>query len=219
MDTLWVQQNFLFWCVGAEVVTFTRKPFVSDHLTVGATNSQTPSVDLKIAAKGEWDVPLAGATYRFKRTRGFLGEQFELRAPNGELVPKAKKRITPLEVPPGSQCATHPADAATLVCARCGTFSCAACSGADLLHCRTCLQKELVEQQRNANAALYFTPAVLFMYFGGLLGVVLGLLAGAGASAFARRSENKALKILVAMGLYGVAFVVLLVLVTLISSR
>lgn len=53
------EQNAVMWCVGEELVMFHRKPFVSDRLTVSLTGGggQPPSVDLKIATKGEWPSP------------------------------------------------------------------------------------------------------------------------------------------------------------------
>lgn len=212
------EQNFIMWCVGSEVVTFQRKPFVSDQLAVIPHSGQTPTVDLKIATKGEWDVPLAHATYKFIRTRGFVGEDFKLRAPNGEEVPPSTKRIAPVAVPTGSQCAKHTSAETKVVCARCGTFCCSPCASVDLIHCRACLEKELAEQQKNSNASLYFIPAGAFIYLGGAIGAALGILAGAGAAAFAKRSESTPLKVLVATALYGLAAVAWLVIVMLIKS-
>jgi hypothetical protein len=71
--------------------------------------------------------------------------------------------------------------------------------------------------QKNAAAMVFFAPAALFAVFGGLIGGVLGFAAGGAAVAIAKRTENRAVQVLAAVGLYGLAAILFLVFVVLVS--
>jgi hypothetical protein len=166
--------------------------------------------ELKLASKGEWPLVVGDATFTVKREQKFLGPKTELLDGRGHRVPMTAQAVLPKPAAPGSQCATHQ-QAARYACARCGTFVCANCAGSDLTHCAPCVQRLLAEEDKNAAAMAYMIPAAVMVPLGGLLLGVLGALAGAGAVAIAKRTESKPAKVLAAIGLYAVAVVIWLI--------
>jgi hypothetical protein len=61
-------------------------------------------------------------------------------------------------------------------------------------------------------------PVVVFGVLGGLLLALLGAAAGGIAVTIAKRTESKPLKLLAAVGLYGAAIIVWLVIVAMLRS-
>ncbi|MHB8877182.1 MAG: hypothetical protein ACYC8T_26085 [Myxococcaceae bacterium] len=174
--------------------------------------------ETKLSASGVWPVKVGKRTLTFKRTRGFMGPKNELFM-GTDLVPATPKHVPQTLAPDGSLCAVHKEAAAAITCARCGSFTCEACSGPDLTHCRPCLAKLAAEAAKKAAAMAYLTPVVVFGLLGGLLAALIGGLAGAAVVTIARRSDSKAVKLGAAIGLYGLAVVVYLVLVVVIQSQ
>ena len=172
----------------------------------------------KLASKGEWELPVGGSTYKVVRVKGFMGPKTEVLDGRGRKVPPSDKHAAPSPAAAGSTCAPHQA-AARYACARCGSFVCTECAGADLTHCVTCCEKLTQEADKNAAAMAFLAPAAAFGIIGGLLLAVFGLAAGGVAVAIARRTESKPLKIIAAVGLYGVAIVAWLIVVAMIQSE
>ncbi len=160
----------------------------------------------KLSGKGQWPLSIGGAPFELKRTKGFMGPKTDLFNERGEKIPLSAKHVVPAPAVVGSLCAVHSA-AARFACARCGAFACPQCAGADLTHCKGCSDRLGQEAAKNAAAMAYFAPTVVLAVLGGALLGLLGAAAGAGAVAIARRTESKPLKILAAVGLYGLAVV------------
>jgi hypothetical protein len=78
-------------------------------------------------------------------------------------------------VPPESLCAVHPAQAASFVCRRCGTFACRACAGEDGVQCRACFQRIASRARMGANLK-FFMQWTALSTLGWLLGVVAVVL-------------------------------------------
>ena len=173
---------------------------------------------IKLKTKGEWPVQVGRKALTFKRTAGFMGPKNELFA-GAELIPPTPKHVARALAPEGSLCAKHKETPATIACARCGSFSCEACAGPDGTHCRTCLAGISAAAAKNAAAMAYLAPVVAFGLLGGLLAAVIGGLAGLAVVTIAKKTENKAIKIGAAVGLYGLATVIYLVLVVLITAK
>jgi hypothetical protein len=146
-----------------------------------------------------------------------LSPVLELFSPSGVLLPPAPRHVAPGPAPAGSVCPTHQA-AALGACARCGTFMCPSCAGADLTHCSTCFGTLHEAAQKNAAAMAYFAPVIVFAIMGGLLGGLFGGAAGVAAMAIAKRTDNKAVKIGAAVGLYTVAAILWIVIAVLLRG-
>ncbi|MFO0597122.1 MAG: hypothetical protein U0228_17545 [Myxococcaceae bacterium] len=173
--------------------------------------------ELKLASKGEWTLAVGGQQFQVTRVQKFMGPKTTLVDGRGARVPMTDKPVVPAPAAAGSQCATHQASA-RYACARCGAFVCPECAGSDLTHCRPCVERLLVEEDKNAAAMAYMAPVVVLGVFGGLLLAVLGALAGAGAVAIAKKVESTPLKVLAAAALYGVAIVLWVIIVAMIKS-
>lgn len=204
------------WSIGGKRIEF-RAAFPAGKLAVVTPPGTQPEHEVKLTTKGEWQVPVGEHTYRVVRTQAFMGPKIEVFSPRGELVPPAAKHVAPAVAPFGSMCATHSSVGAKYACARCGTFVCGECAGADLTHCRKCIEGLVAEAQKNAAAMVYLVPMPIFAVLGGCLGGVLGGLAGAAAVAIARKTENTALKVAAAVGLYALAIVLWVVIAALIQ--
>jgi hypothetical protein len=172
----------------------------------------------KLTQAGEWPLSVDGATFRLKRTRHFMGIKNELRDAQGALVPPTAKLVAQVAAASGSVCAAHQ-QPARYACARCGTFVCATCAGNDLTHCQPCCQRMTQDAAKNAAAMAYFAPVAILAILGGVLLALLGAAAGAGAVAIARRTQSRALKIAAAVGLYGIAVIIWLVIVAAITNK
>lgn len=194
------------WSIAGKRVEF-RAGFPAGKLVVTDKPKGTPEFELKLATKGEWQVPVGVHQVKAVRTSQFAGPKLELFGANGALIPPTEQHLLPGLAPEGSQCASHQV-AATYACARCGTFVCAQCSGVDFTHCQKCLGSLTEVAQKNSAAAAYFAPVLIFAVFGGLLGGLFAGAAGAAAVAIAKRTEHKAIKIGAAVVLYGIAAVV-----------
>jgi hypothetical protein len=203
------------WSFAGKRVEF-RAALPAGKLVVVAPPSSTPEHELKLSQKGEWTLPVAGQTLKVVRTQQFLAPKLELFSPEGTLLPFSPKHLAPSAAPAGSLCAPHQATA-SYACARCGAFACETCRGADRTHCATCFQALHAAAEKNAAAMVFLAPAALFAVFGGLLGGVLGFAAGGAAVAIAKRTENRAVQILAAVGLYGLATILFLVFVVLVA--
>ncbi|MEW5742558.1 MAG: hypothetical protein AB1938_26810 [Myxococcota bacterium] len=194
------------WSIGGKRIEF-RAALPAGKIVVVDSPGGQPVHEQKLAAKGEWEVPVGDKKYRLVRTPGFAAPKMDVFSPRGELVPPTDKHVAPAPAPAGSTCAPHQA-AARYACARCGLFVCEECAGADLTHCRKCIEGLVATAQKNAAAMAYMAPVLVFAIMGGLLGGILGALAGAGSVAIARRTENTALKLGAAVGLYALAVIV-----------
>ncbi|MBL8950784.1 MAG: hypothetical protein JNK82_08415 [Myxococcaceae bacterium] len=172
----------------------------------------------KLATKGEWQLPVGGASYKVVRVKGFMGPKTELFDARGRKVPPSDKHASPSPAAPGSTCPAHQA-AARFACARCGTFVCGECAGADLTHCQTCCDKMMKEADKNAAAMAYLAPTIVMGVVGGLLLALFAGGAGAIAVTIAKRTESKAVKIGAAVGLYTLAVVAWLIVVALIQGE
>ena len=169
----------------------------------------------KLPRAGQLEAPLGGQTFTVRRTSGFMGPKTEVFDARGRRIPPSARPIQPGPAPLGSSCATHQVGA-SYACARCGTFVCVDCAGADLTHCEPCLQRLNADADKNAAALAYMAPVVVMGALGGLLLAVLGLAAGGAAVAIAKKVESKPLKLVAAVALYGAAVVIwLAILVTL----
>lgn len=166
--------------------------------------------ELKLAQAGEWSLPVGTASLKVVRTRQFAGPKLELFSPAGRALPPSKQHLSPSPAPAGSTCAQHHA-AASYACARCGSFVCPSCAGADLTHCTSCFDAAHAAAAKDAAAMAYFAPVIVFGIAGGLIGGLLGGLAGAASVEVAKRTESRALKLLAAVGLYSVAAVLYVV--------
>jgi hypothetical protein len=198
------------WSIAGKRVEF-RAGFPAGKLAV--TNGQKgapPEHELKLASKGEWTLPVGPHQVKVVRTAQFAGPKLELFGPGGGLIPPTAAHVAPGPAPAGSVCPAHQAPA-TSACARCGTFVCGQCVGADLTHCQTCLTALQTAAQKNAAAMVWMSPVLFFGIFGGLLGALFGGAAGAAMVAIAKRTENKAIKLGAAVVLYGLAAVLWLV--------
>jgi hypothetical protein len=202
------------WSVAGRRVEF-RAAFPAGKVVV--LDGKEVVHEVKLASKGEWTVPVSGVSYRLTRRQAFLAPKTELLSASGAVIPMSATLVVPTRAPPEARCAGHQA-AASYACARCGAFCCPACSGPDLTHCAACAQRLAEAAAKNAAAMAYFAPVPLFFVLGGPLAGLISAAAGAGAVAIARNSENRALKIGAAIGLYLGAFLVWLVLVALIMS-
>lgn len=191
------------WSIAGKRVEF-RAGFPAGKLVVTDKPKGTPEYELKLATKGEWQVPVGAHQVKVVRTSQFAGPKLELFGANGALIPPTEQHVVPGLAPAGSQCPTHQV-AATYACARCGTFVCAQCAGADFTHCQKCLGSLTEVAQKNSAAAAYFAPVIIFVALGGLLGGLFAGAAGAAAVAIAKRTESKAIKLGAAVVLYGVA--------------
>lgn len=146
-----------------------------------------------------WNTGLGGMT-----ARG------ELRTADGALVPPSKE-VVPLRAPPaGAMCARPGHDSALLSCNRCGDFCCKLCAP-DLTHCAKCFEAMSLAATKEAKDLALMGPAVLLMVTGGALGALLGFGAGALSMRLAKKIERPAAKWAVALGIYGVATVILLI--------
>lgn len=159
---------------------------------------------LFVGNEGEWPFPLKGRTYRISRSKLISGVVTELYSNEGGHIPEGGF-IQQVGAPVGSVCPEHHGTGAAAACARCGVFVCERCLAPDRLHCLPCLQRRRVEALRQPSEAAYFLPVVFLGIFGGLIGIILGATAGALSLAIARRLENRALRLIVAIGAYGVA--------------
>ncbi|MBL8933273.1 MAG: hypothetical protein JNM69_01895 [Archangium sp.] len=193
------------WSIAGKRVEF-RAGFPAGKLVVTNTPKGTPEHELKLATKGEWQLPVGVHSVKVVRTSQFAGPKLELFGASGALIPPTDQHLVPGVAPEGSQCPSHQV-AATYACARCGTFVCAQCAGVDFTHCQTCLASLTEVAQKNSAAAAYFAPVIVFAIFGGLLGGLFAGAAGAAAVAIAKRTEHKAIKIGAAVVLYGIAAV------------
>lgn len=196
----------LGWSIAGKRIEF-RAGFPAGKLVVADAPKGPALHELKMKAKGEWELPVAGRTYRVVRAAGMMGPKIDLFSPRGELVPPSAKHLSPSPAPAGAVCATHAQAAAVSACARCGTFLCAECQGADLTHCRACLGGLEKAAKAEAAAMAYFAPVLIFAVVGGLLGGLFGGAAGAAAVAVARKAEKTPVKIAAAVAFYGVAAV------------
>jgi hypothetical protein len=199
------------WSVDGKRVEL-RAGFPAGKLAVGDDEP------IKLSTKGEWPVRLGKRTLTFKRTSGFMGPKNELFA-GADLIPPTPKHVPRMLAPEGSLCAEHKETEATIACARCGSFSCEACAGPDGTHCRKCLAGLAAAAAKNAAAMAYLTPVVVFGILGGLLAAIVGGLAGLAVVTIAKKTENTAIKVGAAIGLYGLAVVIYLVLVVLITAK
>lgn len=193
------------WSIAGKRVEF-RAGFPAGKLVVTDKPKGTPEFELKLATKGEWQLPVGALLVKVVRTSQFAGPKLELFVANGALIPPTEQHVIAGLAPEGSQCPSHQL-AATYACARCGTFVCAQCAAVDLTHCEKCFVGLSEIAQKNSAAAAYFAPVIVFAIFGGLLGGLFAGLAGAAAVAIAKRTEHKAIKVGAAVVLYGVAAV------------
>ncbi len=168
--------------------------------------------------QGEWPFPINGRAYRIARVKTFWGRVTELYSHDGGLVPETARFVDKVLAPAGSTCARHVDVAASVACARCGTFACAACLGPDVIHCRGCEERLFAEANDRPREGAYFAPAALFVAAGGLVGGALGLGAAAASVAIARRVQNKPLRAVIAVGLYGLAAIVYLLVAAIIDG-
>lgn len=160
----------------------------------------------KLKAAGEWQIPVGGTSLKLTRVRGFMGPKMNLHGTDGTVIPMTPKLVAPTPAPAGSRCNPHQ-QLARYTCPRCGAFCCPQCAGPDLTHCKPCAQRLSEAAAKNAAAMAYMAPVPVFFVLAGPLAGLLAAGAGAGAVAIARNTESKALKILGAVALYGVATV------------
>lgn len=158
-----------------------------------------------VGNEGEWPFPVNDLTYRIARVRTFAGVLTELYSHDGGLIPDTKHFVAKVQAPPHSVCGHHADTEARVACARCGTFACDRCLGADLIHCRSCLDRVRTEAKGRPREATYLAPALLFLIVGGLIGAALGLLAGTASLAIAHRVQSRRVRALIALGIYGAA--------------
>jgi hypothetical protein len=198
------------WSFAGQRVEF-RAALPAGKLVVLAPPSKDFLHELKLSQTGEWTVPVAGQSIKVVRKRVAMTPVLEL------FSPPAPRHVAPGPAPAGSVCPTHQA-AALGACARCGTFMCPSCAGADLTHCSTCFGTLHEAAQKNAAAMAYFAPVIVFAIMGGLLGGLFGGAAGVAAMAIAKRTDNKAVKIGAAVGLYTVAAILWIVIAVLLRG-
>ncbi len=159
----------------------------------------------KLKSKGDFPVVIAGRGYTFKRKPGWPTPVQELISPAGTTVPFSKTHTAQILAPADAACATHPDARAAIVCARCGSFACSACSEADGTHCAACIAPMIAAHQRQQGDLVLMAPAFIFMVSGGLLGGLIGGGAAALAVAVARRLDSKVTKWVAALAIYLVA--------------
>ena len=168
-------------------------------------------VATKLKSKGSFPVQIDGCPYTFERKPGLLGPKDTLRAADGQLVPPTPQHVASRRAGAGSMCAQHVDVQALVECPRCGSYACERCAGADRTHCRACSERLLATAEKQARDLMFMAPAIVFAITGGALGATLGLAAGAGAVAIARRTESTGLKWGAAIGLYLLAAIVFVV--------
>jgi hypothetical protein len=202
------------WSVDGRRVEF-RAAFPAGKIVVLEGASEVHVEKLKAA--GEWQLPVGGRSYTLKRTKGFMGPKTELFGTGGTAIPMTPKLVSPTPAPADARCATHQQQAG-YACPRCGAFCCQDCAGPDLTHCGPCAKRQAEAAAKNAAAMAFMAPVPVFFFLGGPLAGLLTAAAGGIAVAIARRTESKALKIGAAIGLYGVATIVWLVVVALVMA-
>lgn len=207
----------LAWSIAGKRIEF-RAGFPAGKLVVADAPKGAALHELKMKTKGEWELPVDGRTYKVVRTAGMMGPKIDLFSARGELVPPSAKHVPPSPAPAGALCAAHAQVAAVSACARCGTFLCADCQGADLTHCRACLGGLEKAAKAEAAAMAWFAPVVVFAATGGALGGLLGAAAGAATVAVVRKTEKTPVKLAAAVAFYGVAAVAWIVAVALIQG-
>src|SRR5262245_29427300 len=141
----------------------------------------------KLKSKGEFPLSIDGRSYTFERKPGLMAPKDTLRAPDGRAVPPTPKHVPLARAEAGSLCAQHADRPARIVCPRCGSYACDACSGADATHCEACTQRLVATAEKQARDLVFMAPAFFFIVMGGAIGAMLGFAAGAAAVAVARR--------------------------------
>lgn len=204
------------WSFAGQRVEF-RAALPAGKLVVLAPPAKDFLHEVKLSQEGEWTVPVAGQPLKVVRKRKGLTPVIEVFAPGGTMLPPADRHVAQRPAPAGSLCPANQAPAIA-ACARCGTFICQACAGADLTHCASCFGTLHEAAQKNAAAMAYFAPVIVFGIMGGLLGGVFGALAGGAAVAIAKRTENKVVKIGAAVGLYALAAILWIVVAVLLRG-
>ncbi len=205
--------NVQLWFIADRCLSITSG-VLKDRLRVSGPGGKGLQYEQALPAKGEWTVPVGDRTYRVVRTQALMGTQTVVLSGKNEPVPAQAQRIEWRQAPEGSQCAAHSGSPAAYACARCGTFVCAACESADLVHCRACIGLSLASSEKRSKEVVYYAPAIVFMMMGGALGGLLGALGGAAAAALARKTESAFLKVAAAVGAYSVAGALWLVVAT-----
>ncbi|MBI5545496.1 MAG: hypothetical protein HY901_16545 [Deltaproteobacteria bacterium] len=173
--------------------------------------------EIKLKAKGDFPVQLGARTLTLRRSQRFMGVRNELVTASDEVIPPTPRHVEQIKAPAQSRCAQHSEVSAAVTCARCGAFACSACS-VDGTHCAACLKRILDEANQHAAALAFASPIVVFGVLGGLLGALVAAPAGLAAVAIAKRTERKAIKVGAAVGLYGLATLLYVVLFALIRS-
>jgi hypothetical protein len=96
----------------------------------------------------------------------------------GILIPQTKQHVPKVVAPEGGMCAKHASVAATIACAKCGTFACAECEAVDATHCAACMG---VFTEADLRAIVLAPPPGPLEYFGKRLliaAVVFGIVYG-----------------------------------------
>lgn len=131
MSRAWSVDNHRVEWVGGQVGLFGSAAHLRGKLFIDGVRDETcqvkfnrPNHELKV-----------GSRHLVLKTNGFEGDLWC----RGVMIPPTAEHVGTLVAPAGSSCAKHPEAAASIACAKCGTFACHACEGVDATHCAACM--------------------------------------------------------------------------------
>ena len=192
--------NAIGWNVSGKRITLKQGLGGVTVLVDGA-----PATD-KLKNKGTFEVPFGAERLTLVRKAGFMGVQTDL-SRNGLVLPQDKALVARNDAAPGAVCATHEGAPATLTCAVCGTFCCSECESADGVRCKTCFGKAVAKAAADRKALAYMAPVLPFFFIFGLIPALLAAGAGGISMAVAKSEAPRAVKLGVAVALYGIVLV------------